>query len=295
MDQKKYKKIKEGKGFIAALDQSGGSTPRALYLYGVDETKYTSEEDMFNIIHDMRSRIIKSKSFASDSIIGAILFEQTMNRDIDGIPTPDYLWNGKGIVSFLKIDKGLDKLDNGVQLMKPIPDLDNTLKIAKEKGIFGTKMRSVIKEANEEGIKKIVQQQFELAKDILKLDLIPIVEPEVDINSKDKEKCEDILKKEIMKALDDLNDGEQIMLKLTIPSKENFYKELVDNKKVLRVVALSGGYERDKANELLAKNSGVIASFSRALTEGLNIDMSDDEFDSEFKKSIESIREASIK
>lgn len=295
MDQKKYKKIKEGKGFIAALDQSGGSTPRALSLYGVDETKYTSEEDMFNIIHDMRSRIIKSKSFASDSIIGAILFEQTMNRDIDGIPTPDYLWNEKGIVSFLKIDKGLDKLDNGVQLMKPIPDLDNTLKIAKEKGIFGTKMRSVIKEANEEGIKKIVQQQFELAKDILKLDLIPIVEPEVDINSKDKEKCEDILKKEIMKALDDLNDGEQIMLKLTIPSKENFYKELVDNKKVLRVVALSGGYERDKANELLAKNSGVIASFSRALTEGLNIDMSDDEFDSEFKKSIESIREASIK
>lgn len=295
MDKKKYEQIKNGKGFIAALDQSGGSTPKALSLYGIAEDSYSSEEEMFNLVHEMRTRIIKSEPFNSDSIIGAILFEQTMDREIDGMPTADYLWEKKGIVSFLKVDKGLDELKNGVQLMKPIPELESTLKRALEKNIFGTKMRSVIKEANEQGIKEIVKQQFEIAKTIIDCGLMPIVEPEVDINAPDKKKCEEILKSEILSHLNSLEDGKQVMLKLTIPTEADFYKELVDSDKVLRVVALSGGYSREEANKLLSENKGIIASFSRALSEGLNVNQSDEEFNSLFTKSIESIKEASVK
>ncbi|MDO5707240.1 MAG: fructose bisphosphate aldolase [Andreesenia angusta] len=295
MDQKKLERIKNGKGFIAALDQSGGSTPRALKLYGIAEDSYSSEDEMFDLVHEMRSRIIKSEAFNSDSILGAILFEQTMDRDIDGVPTADYLWDKKGIVAFLKVDKGLDELKNGVQLMKPIPELDSTLKRALEKNIFGTKMRSVIKEANEEGIKAIVEQQFEIGKQIAEAGLMPIIEPEVDINAADKKECEDILKREMQKEIDKLPEGMEVMLKLTIPTEANLYKELIDNPKILRVVALSGGYTREDANKLLAKNEGMIASFSRALTEGLNVKQTDEEFNKLFDESILSIAEASNK
>lgn len=295
MDLQKFNRIKNDNGFIAALDQSGGSTPKALRLYGIDEQSYKNDEEMFDLIHQMRSRIIKSKAFRSDRILGAILFEMTMQRKIDEKFTADYLWSEKNIVSFLKVDKGLEEEKDGVKVMKDILNLEKTLQKALSFGIFGTKMRSVILKANEEGIKKVVKQQFEFAKRILKQGLVPIVEPEVDINCVDKEKCEEILKREILLELNKLKENEKIMLKLTLPTVTNFYKEFTQNDKVLRVVALSGGYSREKANELLSKNTKMIASFSRALTEGLNVNQSDEEFDKMLDSSIESIYEASKK
>lgn len=295
MDLQKFNRIKNDNGFIAALDQSGGSTPKALRLYGIDEQSYKNDEEMFDLIHQMRSRIIKSKAFRSDRILGAILFEMTMQRKIDEKFTADYLWSEKNIVSFLKVDKGLEEEKDGVKVMKDILNLEQTLQKALSFGIFGTKMRSVILKANEEGIKKVVKQQFEFAKRILKQGLVPIVEPEVDINCVDKEKCEEILKREILLELNKLKENEKIMLKLTLPTVTNFYKKFTQNDKVLRVVALSGGYSREKANELLSKNTKMIASFSRALTEGLNVNQSDEEFDKMLDSSIESIYEASKK
>ena len=279
MNEKQLQQMTSKKGFIAALDQSGGSTPKALRLYGIPEDKYSTDDEMFDLVHEMRTRIIKSPSFTGEKIIGAILFEKTIERKIDDKFTADYLWEEKGIVPFLKVDKGLQPEANGVQLMKDIPTLDELLKKGIEKHIFGTKMRSVIKSANEEGIKAIVAQQFDIAKKILSYGLIPIIEPEVDIHSVDKEKCEEILKKEIFANLDKLDKDQKIMLKLTIPSVEGFYSDVIAHDNVLRVVALSGGYTRADSNEKLAKNPGLIASFSRALTEGLNVDQTQKEFD----------------
>ncbi len=295
MNEKQLQQMTSKKGFIAALDQSGGSTPKALRLYGIPEDKYSTDDEMFDLVHEMRTRIIKSPSFTGEKIIGAILFEKTIERKIDDKFTADYLWEEKGIVPFLKVDKGLQPEANGVQLMKDIPTLDELLKKGIEKHIFGTKMRSVIKSANEEGIKAIVAQQFDIAKKILSYGLIPIIEPEVDIHSVDKEKCEEILKKEIFANLDKLDKDQKIMLKLTIPSVEGFYSDVIAHDNVLRVVALSGGYTRADSNEKLAKNPGLIASFSRALTEGLNIDQTQKEFDDLLEESIDGIYQASIK
>lgn len=295
MNEKQLQQMTSKKGFIAALDQSGGSTPKALRLYGIPEDKYSTDDEMFDLVHEMRTRIIKSPSFTGEKIIGAILFEKTIERKIDDKFTADYLWEEKGIVPFLKVDKGLQPEANGVQLMKDIPTLDELLKKGIEKHIFGTKMRSVIKSANEEGIKAIVAQQFDIAKKILSYGLIPIIEPEVDIHSVDKEKCEEILKKEIFANLDKLDKDPKIMLKLTIPSVEGFYSDVIAHDNVLRVVALSGGYTRVDSNEKLAKNPGLIASFSRALTEGLNVDQTQKEFDDLLEESIDGIYQASIK
>ena len=295
MNEKQLQQMTSKKGFIAALDQSGGSTPKALRLYGIPEDKYSTDDEMFDLVHEMRTRIIKSPSFTGKKIIGAILFEKTIERKIDDKFTADYLWKEKGIVPFLKVDKGLQPEANGVQLMKDIPTLDELLKKGIEKHIFGTKMRSVIKSANEEGIKAIVAQQFDIAKKILSYGLIPIIEPEVDIHSVDKEKCEEILKKEIFANLDKLDKDQKIMLKLTIPSIEGFYSDVIAHDNVLRVVALSGGYTRADSNEKLAKNPGLIASFSRALTEGLNVDQTQKEFDDLLEESIDGIYQASIK
>ena len=295
MIEKQLQQMTSKKGFIAALDQSGGSTPKALRLYGIPEDKYSTDDEMFDLVHEMRTRIIKSPSFTGEKIIGAILFEKTIERKIDDKFTADYLWEEKGIVPFLKVDKGLQPEANGVQLMKDIPTLDELLKKGIEKHIFGTKMRSVIKSANEEGIKAIVAQQFDIAKKILSYGLIPIIEPEVDIHSVDKEKCEEILKKEIFANLDKLDKDQKIMLKLTIPSVEGFYSDVIAHDNVLRVVALSGGYTRADSNEKLAKNPGLIASFSRALTEGLNVDQTQKEFDDLLEESIDGIYQASIK
>ena len=295
MNEKQLQQMTSKKGFIAALDQSGGSTPKALRLYGIPEDKYSTDDEMFDLVHEMRTRIIKSPSFTGEKIIGAILFEKTIERKIDDKFTADYLWEEKGIVPFLKVDKGLQPEANGVQLMKDIPTLDELLKKGIEKHIFGTKMRSVIKSANEEGIKAIVAQQFDIAKKILSYGLIPIIEPEVDIHSVDKEKCEEILKKEIFANLDKLDKDQKIMLKLTIPSVEGFYTDVIAHDNVLRVVALSGGYTRADSNEKLAKNPGLIASFSRALTEGLNVDQTQKEFDDLLEESIDGIYQASIK
>lgn len=295
MNEKQLQQMTSKKGFIAALDQSGGSTPKALRLYGIPEDKYSTDYEMFDLVHEMRTRIIKSPSFTGEKIIGAILFEKTIERKIDDKFTADYLWEEKGIVPFLKVDKGLQPEANGVQLMKDIPTLDELLKKGIEKHIFGTKMRSVIKSANEEGIKAIVAQQFDIAKKILSYGLIPIIEPEVDIHSVDKEKCEEILKKEIFANLDKLDKDQKIMLKLTIPSVEGFYSDVIAHDNVLRVVALSGGYTRADSNEKLAKNPGLIASFSRALTEGLNVDQTQKEFDDLLEESIDGIYQASIK
>lgn len=293
MNLQKLNRIKNDAGFIAALDQSGGSTPKALRLYGINEDKYSNDAEMFDLIHEMRSRIVKSKSFTKERILGAILFEMTMERKVNEKFTSEYLWDEKGIVSFLKVDKGLAEEKDGVQLMKPIPGLEELVKKGVSYGIFGTKMRSVIKTANEEGIKEVVKQQFEFAKTIIAGGLVPIVEPEVDINSAEKEKCEEILKKEILAELEKLEEGQEIMLKLTLPTVSNFYKELVEHKRVLRVVALSGGYSREESNKLLSENNGIIASFSRALTEGLNANQTEDEFDKMLYESIESIYRAS--
>lgn len=295
MNLEKFNRIKNDNGFIAALDQSGGSTPKALRLYGINEDAYANEAEMFDLIHQMRTRIVKSKSFTSDRILGAILFEMTMERMVDGVPTPDYLWNEKKIVSFLKVDKGLAEEKNGVQLMKEIPNLKEIVEKGVKYGVFGTKMRSVVKEANEEAIKEVVKQQFDFAKTIIAGGLVPIVEPEVDINSKEKEKCEEILKREILVEIDKLSENENVMLKLTLPSVANFYRELVEHPRVIRVVALSGGYTREESNEMLAKNNGIIASFSRALSEGLNVNQTEEEFDKMLDESIESIFQASIK
>ncbi|WP_408634900.1 fructose bisphosphate aldolase [Phocicoccus schoeneichii] len=286
-------KVKNGKGFIAALDQSGGSTPKALKLYGVNEDQYNNEDEMFDLVHEMRTRIVTSPSFTGEHILGAILFEQTMDREVEGKYTADYLIE-KDVVPFLKVDKGLADEENGVQLMKDMPELDALLDRANERNIFGTKMRSVVNSFNEEGIKAVVDQQFEVGKQILAKGLVPIIEPEVNINSADKKEIETLLNKEILAHLDDLSEGEEVMLKLTIPTEANLYEDLVNHPRVIRVVALSGGYSRDEANELLKKNNGILASFSRALTEGLSANQSDDEFNSDLKKSIESIYDASV-
>jgi fructose-bisphosphate aldolase class I len=280
-------------GFIAALDQSGGSTPKALKLYGVDESAWSSEAQMFDLVHKMRTRIIKSPAFTGDKIMGAILFEQTMDRDIDGTPTAQYLWEKRHVVPFLKIDKGLAEAKDGVKLMKPMPDLDALLERAVAKGIFGTKERSVIDAANRQGIAAIVDQQFDVARQVLSHGLVPIVEPEVTISIPDKAEAEDILLAEIRKHLDGVPAGKQIMLKLTLPTKANLYKPLTEDPRVMRVVALSGGYSRDEANAKLKQNDGMIASFSRALTEGLSVNQSDDQFNTALGNAIDSIFEAS--
>lgn len=294
MNEKQFDIMKNGKGFIAALDQSGGSTPKALALYGISENSYANEEEMFTLVHMMRTRIITSPAFTSEHILGAILFEQTMDRKVEGLYTADYLWEKKGIVPFLKVDKGLDALADGVQLMKPNPELDDLLKKANEKNIFGTKMRSVIKEANPEGIKKVVDQQFEIARQISAAGLVPIIEPEVDIHSVDKEKSEAILKAELLRHLDLLSENEPVMLKLSIPTVDNFYANLIRHPKVLRVVALSGGYTQEEANEKLARNYGLIASFSRALSEKLSANQNDDVFNEALKDAVQKIYDASI-
>ncbi len=294
MNIKQAEVMKKGQGFVAALDQSGGSTPKALAAYGIHKDQYDSEEEMFDLVHAMRTRIITSPAFTSDHILAAILFEQTMGRTIEGHYTGDYLWEKKGIVPILKVDKGLAEEAHGVQLMKPISDLDDTLQRAVEKKIFGTKMRSVIKKANPEGIKAIVDQQFEIGKKILAAGLVPILEPEVDIKSPDKAESEQIMKEEILKHLDGMNESETIMLKLSIPSVDGFYSDLIAHPRVMRVVALSGGYSREEAVDLLMKNPGLIASFSRALVEGLSAQQTDEEFNQELEQSVQEIYNASI-
>ncbi len=280
-------------GFIAALDQSGGSTPKALKLYGINESAWSSDAEMFDLVHQMRTRIIKSPAFTGDKVMGAILFEQTMDREIDGTPTAQYLWEKRHVVPFLKIDKGLEEGKDGVKLMKPMPNLDALLKRAVSKGIFGTKERSVIDAANPKGIAAVVDQQFEVAKQVLAHGLVPIIEPEVTISIPDKAEAEDILLAEIRKHLADVPTGKQVMLKLTLPTKANLYKPLIDDPRVMRVVALSGGYSRDDANAKLRQNDGMIASFSRALTEGLSAGQSDAEFNAALGSAIDSIFEAS--
>jgi|SRR5690625_1718390 len=292
VEQLKLMRVRDG--FIAALDQSGGSTPKALKNYGVSENMYNTDDEMFKLVHDFRTRIIKSPSFNKTHILGSILFEDTMNRKIDGKYTADYLWEEKGIIPFLKIDKGLEELNKGVMMMKPIDNLEPLLKEANKRHIFGTKMRSVIKEVNEEGIKDIVKQQFDVAKTVIKYNMVPIIEPEVDINMKDKAKAEDIMLKYILEELDKLDHEDYVIFKLTIPTKTNLYKKLMADSRVVRVVALSGGYSREKANKLLSENEGLIASFSRALLEGLKYDQSEDEFNKLLKESINDIYKASI-
>src|SRR5882672_181801 len=291
---RQLQKIKNDKGFIAALDQSGGSTPKALKLYGVNEDAWTNEEGMYDVVHQMRTRIMTSPAFSGKQLIGAILFENTMDRDVEGRPTPSYLWDAKGVVPFLKVDKGLADEKDGVQLMKPIGGLDALLKKAKSKDVFGTKMRSVIKQANEAGINAVVKQQFEIGKQILAAGLVPIIEPEVDIKTPNKPLAEELLKAAITKELNALKPDQRVMLKLTIPDEDNLYTNLIKHKNVLRVVALSGGYSRDEANKRLARNNGMTASFSRALAEGLTAQQSDKEFNAALDKSIESIYQASI-
>ena len=292
----KLEKMRNGKGFIAALDQSGGSTPKALKLYGINENEYSNDKEMFDLIHKMRTRIIKSPAFNDTKILGAILFEQTMDSKIDGKYTADFLWEEKKVLPFLKVDKGLNDLDaDGVQTMKPNPGLADLLKKANERHIFGTKMRSVIKKASPAGIARVVDQQFEVAAQIVAAGLVPIIEPEVDINNVDKYECEEILRDEIRKHLNALPETSNVMLKLTLPTVENFYEEFTKHPRVVRVVALSGGYSREKANDILSKNKGVIASFSRALTEGLSAQQTDDEFNKTLANTIEGIYEASVK
>ena len=293
LNQQQLQKMKSHPGFIAALDQSGGSTPKALALYGIKEGAWSNEDEMFAIVHRMRTRMITSPGFNGDRIIGAILFENTVDRDIKGQPAANYLWNVKGVVPFLKVDKGLDAEKEGVQLMKPMSALTALLEKAKSKRIFGTKMRSVIKQANAAGIKDIVNQQFELAAQIIAAGLMPIVEPEVDIHCPEKAKAEGLLKAAILEKLNQLPTGQLVMLKLTLPEQDNFYADLVKHPKVLRVVALSGGYSRDEANNRLRRNHGVVASFSRALAEGLSAQQSVAEFNATVDKSIQSIFEAS--
>jgi len=287
------KKVKTQPGFIAALDQSGGSTPKALGLYGVTPDAWSNDEEMFTVVHAMRTRIMTSPAFTGERILGAILFENTMDRQVQGKPTAQYLWEVKNVAPFLKVDKGLADEDDGVQLMKPMPELGTLLKKAKAAGIFGTKMRSVIKQASPSGIKAIVQQQFDIGKQIVAAGLVPIIEPEVDIKCPDKAKAEDILHGEIMDQLNALNPEDKVMLKLTLPEKDNLYADCIAHPNVVRVVALSGGYSREEANERLARQKGMVASFSRALSEGLKKQQSEDEFNTMLDASIESIFQAS--
>lgn len=294
MDNKKLEVVKTRTGFIAALDQSGGSSAKTLEKYGIKKDEYQTEEEMFDLIHQMRTRVITSDVFNDKHILGTILFYKTMMGKIEGEYSADYLWNKKNIVSFLKVDKGLEEEENGVKLMKPIPDLENQLDEANEKHVFGTKMRSVIYEANEKGIEDIVNQQFEFAKVICNKGLVPIIEPEVDINSKDKEKCEEILHEKIKEKLNNWKLEDKIMFKFTIPTKANLYEDLYNYESVIRVVALSGGYNIDKACELLSKNNKMIASFSRALLENLNVNQTKEEFDRELDNAITKIYNASI-
>lgn len=294
MDQAQAEQVRRGDGFIAALDQSGGSTPKALKLYGLTEADWSSEAEMFDLMHAMRARIIKSPAFTGDRIVGAILFEMTMDRDIDGIPTAEYLWETRGIVPFLKIDRGLEAEADGCQLMKPMPGLDALLDRAKAKGIFGTKERSVISAANRDGIRAVVDQQFAVGDRVLAHGLMPILEPEVTISIADKAEAEAILRAEILRHLDAFPAGKQVMLKLSLPSVDNFYAPLVDHPGVMKVVALSGGHSRDAANAILSRNRGIIASFSRALTEGLSAQQTDTEFDAALAAAIESIHAASV-
>lgn len=294
MNQQQYDRMRTGNGFIAALDQSGGSTPKALRGYGIDDSAYKNDEEMFDLIHQMRTRVITSPAFTSEHILAAILFHRTMESEIDGKLTADYLWNVKGIVPILKVDKGLAAEEDGVQIMKPIPDLEDELALAKKRGIFGTKMRSVIKAANPEGIRKIVDQQFDIGLKICAADLVPILEPEVDIHIADKAEAEDILLAEIKKHLAELPEGIKLMFKLSIPTKAGHYAEIQKDPHVVRVVALSGGYSRQEADELLAKNPSMIASFSRALLSDLRAQQSDEEFNAALKKAIGEIYDASI-
>lgn len=293
MNTEQLNKVSTGKGFIAALDQSGGSTPKALKLYGIEESAYKNDAEMFDLVHAMRSRIVTSKAFDGRRILGAILFEATMDRQIDGVDAATYLWERKQVVPFLKVDKGLAAEVDGVQLMKPMPELDALLARANAKGIFGTKMRSVINAANEKGIDAVLDQQFAVGQQILKAGLVPIIEPEVSIGAADKAQAEALLKKGFIERLDALPADAKVMLKLTLPDVDGFYGELVAHPRVVRVVALSGGYSRDEANARLARNPGVIASFSRALTEGLSAQQSDAEFDSALDAATESIYRAS--
>ena len=294
MNNEMFQQMKSGKGFIAALDQSGGSTPKALSLYGVTESAYSNEAEMFDRMHEMRSRLIKSPVFNGDRVIGAILFEMTMERTIDGLGSAEYLWTKKRVVPFLKVDNGLADEANDVQLMKPIPELGARIAAANKHGVFGTKMRSVINMANASGIDAVVKQQFEIGKEIIAGGLVPIIEPEVSIKSPQKAEAEEILKKSLLDYANSLSGDQNIMLKLSIPTKANLYKELVDHPRVVRVVALSGGYSREEANRLLALNTGVIASFSRALAEGLTAQQSDAEFDGALNSTIQSIYDASV-
>lgn len=293
VNQQMTQQAAEKAGFVAALDQSGGSTPKALKLYGINDDAWSSDEEMFGLIHDMRARIVKSPAFTGDKVMGAILFERTMDGEIDGVPTATYLWEQRGVVPFLKVDKGLAGEQNGVQLMNPMPDLDALLSRAVEKGVFGTKMRSVIHAANQDGIAANVAQQFQVGLQILSHGLMPIIEPEVNITIDDKAEAEDILLAEITKQLDTVPADQQVMLKLSLPEKANQYKSLVDHPRVMRVVALSGGYSREEANRRLCQNTGMIASFSRALTEGLSANQSDADFDTTLAGTIESIYDAS--
>ncbi|MGY6499686.1 MAG: fructose bisphosphate aldolase [Acidimicrobiales bacterium] len=294
MDQAQYDKVKGGDGFIAALDQSGGSTPKALALYGIEEGSYSGDAAMFDLIHEMRTRIMTSPAFTGDRVVGAILFEDTMDRQVEGLDTPDYLWSRKSVVPFLKVDKGLADEVDGAQVMKPIPGLDDLLARAVAKGVFGTKMRSVVKVADPAGVAAVLDQQFEIGRQILAAGLMPILEPEIDIHSPSKAEAEALLLDGVLSRLDGLEADQQVMLKLTLPDTDNAYLPLVEHPKVLKVVALSGGYSRDDANARLARNRGVIASFSRALTQGLSAQQSSDEFDAALDDAITAIHAASV-
>ena len=294
INKEQLARMREGKGFIAALDQSGGSTPKALRLYGIEESEYAGDAQMFDLIHAMRTRMIKSPAFDGRRVLGAILFEGTMDREIDGVGAAEFLWSKKQVIPFLKVDKGLADEANGVQMMKPMPDLDALLSRGVAKGIFGTKMRSVIKEVNPAGVNAVVAQQFEVGRQILRAGLVPIIEPEVDINSPTKAQAEALLKSEIVAELNQLGEGQEVMLKLTLPDADNFYAELVAHPRVVRVVALSGGYSREESNAKLSRNNGVIASFSRALTEGLSAKQSEADFNKMLDDTIEGIYRASI-
>ena len=294
MNQEQATRMIEAEGFIAALDQSGGSTPKALRAYGIHDDAYSSDAEMFDLVHAMRSRLISSPSFTSDKVLAAILCEMTMDREVEGLPTAQYLWEKKGIVPLLKIDKGLADKENDVQIMKPMPDLDSLLDRGVNNGVFGTKERSVIHGANAEGIQAVVDQQFEVGKQVLAKGLVPILEPEVTISIEDKKEAEELLKAALLKGLDDIPEGQQVMIKISIPTVDNFYDDLINHPKVMRVVALSGGYERDDANERLSRNKGLIASFSRALLEGLTADQTQEEFDTTLATTIDGIYKASI-
>ena len=294
MNKEQLDKVSNAKGFIAALDQSGGSTPKALAAYGVSENEYNGEDEMYDAVHAMRTRIITAPAFNGEKILGAILFEKTMDNQIEGMPTAQYLWEKLNVAPFLKVDKGLADEQNGVQLMKPMPELDELLKRAVAAGIFGTKMRSVINAANPEGIKAIIDQQFEVGKQILSHGLVPIIEPEVSIGNADKAECEAIMKTEILRNLDALNDDQKVMLKLTLPEESEFFKELIAHKNIIRVVALSGGYDIVEACNRLSNNADMIASFSRALSNDLRASQSDEEFNTELSKAIDKIHDASV-